>query len=234
MNDTASTPVRSRGVPTWAWGCAGAALLSLAAFIGFTWYGLSQVMKAIGPEVAWPVVAEVLPYGESPPPRYQATLIDFDSITSPKLAGRLGRALKLDNSGIQSLKGQQVILLQEQYDSNKPTGTGSMALLWRLPAGADAKSVPEPLVFQSGEQAEASRRSVEISLQGRTVQAEAYATEGHKSPFAPNGKLEILEVDLTDGRARPLILKLLSSGDQRADGPELERFLAPFDVWQSP
>jgi hypothetical protein len=107
-----------------------------------------------------------------------------------------------------------------------------MALLWRLPEGGDVNRVPEPLVFQSGEQAEASQRSLEIELQGRRVGAIAYVTEGHQSPFAPQGRLEILEVDLTGERSRPLLLKLLSSGEQRADEAELRRFLEPFAVWE--
>jgi hypothetical protein len=232
MTDPEPRPGPPRGVPTWIWGCGGGCLLSLALLIAATWFGMNQVLSSIGPEKAWPVVAEVLPYGQEPPPRYRATLIDFDALAQRPLVRRLMQGLELDQQEVEALGGQQVILLQEEFSSDKPAGTGSMALLWRLPEGGDVNRVPEPLVFQSGEQAEASQRSLEIELQGRRVGAIAYVTEGHQSPFAPQGRLEILEVDLTGERSRPLLLKLLSSGEQRADEAELRRFLEPFAVWE--
>lgn len=230
--DAASRPGPPRGVPTWIWGCGGGCLLSLALLIGATWFGMSQVLSAIGPEQAWPVVAEVLPYGQEPPPNYRATLIDFEALADRPFVRRLMQGLDLDQAEVEGLAGQQVILLQEEFSSDKPAGTGSMALLWRLPPGGDVSRVPEPLVFQSGDQAETSQRALEVELQGRKLGAIAYVTEGHESPFAPKGRLEILEVDLTGERARPLVLKLLSSGEQRADEAELQRFLEPFAVWE--
>ena len=225
-------PPPKRGVPLWIWGCGGGCLLTLGGFILLTYLGFRSLYSAIGPEKAWPLLAEVLPYGDEPPEGYEAVVFDSELLADSRLVGWMLERAGPGAAGELPQEGHRVFAVTETFEEKRGAGTGSRLHLWSLPAGQDPAETEPPVVFDEARFLEKQdEETLEVTLQGRTLTARRYTAQGQTLPYAGEQAQEYLEVDLTGSRDRALLAKLISTGDQRADEEELERFLEPFDVW---
>jgi hypothetical protein len=80
LQEVLADPPSSQMVPVWAWGCGAGCLLMVLLAIAGTWYIVKVAEREFGPEAAWPMVQEVLPFDERPD-GYSTFLIPFKGIT---------------------------------------------------------------------------------------------------------------------------------------------------------
>ena len=71
---------RGRAFPLWIWGCGGGCLMVLVIVFGAMFWLGNKMYEQIGPEAAWPVIAEVMPYGPERPDGYMPMLIDVGNL----------------------------------------------------------------------------------------------------------------------------------------------------------
>lgn len=57
---------KKSGIPFWVWGCGGGCLVMLILLIGIGGYLFNTISELQDPEMAWPAVAEYLPFDERP------------------------------------------------------------------------------------------------------------------------------------------------------------------------
>jgi hypothetical protein len=227
-------PRPKRGVPLWIWGCGGGCLLTMALVIGCTGWAFSSVYKAIGPDKAWPLIAEVLPYGEEPPEGYEAVVFDSELIADSWLVRKLLESAGPELQGEMPKSGHRVFVINEAFDESRGAGSGSRFALWSLPPGEDpAESDPPAMFNEAAGMEQRDREELEVTLQGRTLPAVRYTAKTAALPYGGEQDQQYLELDLSAGRDGALFAKLISTGEVQANEEELNRFLAPFTVWES-
>jgi hypothetical protein len=223
-----------RGFPVWIWGCGGCALLVLVMFVGgMVWIG-NVAYTAFGPEAAWPALAEVLPYGEQRPEGYQPMLVDAANLE--KLLKRMPGFSDEDLADLDIPVDQQIYLQRLTGVDDQEIDTTLGAAIYVFPADTPLERRHEILhqhateLSAGGAEVE-ELRQVEITFQGRTTAAIRFAgiNDFQNSWREVDGPLEILEIDLSGGRQRPVVLHF--SGSEQPTEAELEEFFAPFDVW---
>lgn len=236
-------PVKS-GVPVWVWGCGGGCLLLLVAAIGGTlWFG-NKMVAMFGPDAAWPVIAEIMPYAEeglsaeelvaARPAGYTPVLIPLG-----QLAGMFGSE---EDAGEFEAPGgarlDSMVVLSPDNDPSKPSGTGLAVMLFVF----DGKIDGDPLEFVvdtfdwnrtaiEGESDGRSRRP----LQGREVDSWHLRVDpdGSNQAVLPGGgdPQSLLFFDITAERDRTIVLACVATGEADATVAGVEDLLLPFDVW---
>lgn len=226
------TPRRRRGMPMWFWGCGGGCLLTLALFIGGTIWIYSQFRDLVGPERAWPAVAEIMPYGETPPDGYTPTLIDQAVLREAPIARWFLEKAGPGEADVFVPVGHRVITIMENPNDDRPAGSGTRLVLWQLGPMENVEDYATPGTFD--ELAAAPRENeedVELVLQGKTVSGVRGDIIGQEIPFLGEQDIQELVIDLSQGRDRPLVLRMIATGETKATEEELNRFLEPFQVW---
>ncbi len=226
------SPRRRRGMPMWFWGCGGGCLLTLALFIGGTIWIYSQFRDLVGPERAWPAVAEVLPYGDAPPSGYTSTLFDQAVLREAPLARWFLEKAGPGEADVFVPAGHRVMTIMEDPNDDRPAGSGTRLVLWQLASNESVEDYASPGMFD--ELAAAPRENkedVELVLQGKTVSGVRGDIIGQEIPLLGEQDIQELVIDLSEGRDRPLILRMVSTGETKATEEELNRFLEPFQVW---
>lgn len=221
-----------RSFPVWIWGCGGGCLVMLMLFIGVSvWFG-DKMMSTFGPEAAWPVIGEIMPYGEEPPADYSPTLIDPRMIT-----GMVSWVPGISKEDLDAeVPDMQVIVIDRTENDQRGDFT---AMFYRLPLGAteeDKREVMDaPAVSPGAGEVEISGvEALELTLQGRKITGRRFDadSQGPPNPFGSQTAVQVLEIDLSEGRSRPLILQFTSNKKGAVlDGAALEDFLAPFQLW---
>lgn len=223
---------RERAFPVWIWGCGGGCLLLLVLFIGGSiWIG-NWVTGKVGPEAAWPVIAELMPYGPEPPEGYQPMIFAADT-----LEGFLRSIPGMSDEQLADLD----LPVEQQIYINRVEGAGIdtslVGVIYVFPDGTTEERRDEILhqeatELTSGGQKTEPLREVELTFQGRTVTATRFAgiNEFQRSFMEVDGPLQILEVDVSEGRERPVVLHL--TGPNQPTEQDLQVFFEPFDVWR--
>lgn len=225
-------PKRRRGMPLWFWGCGGGCLVFLALFIGGTIWMYSQFMSTTGPEKAWPALAEVMPYGEEPPDGYTPNVIDQAYLKeSPLARWFLERAGPAAGDAFVA-EGHRILTILENPSDARPSGSGSRVVLWELGPGDAVEDFVPPATFNElvGAPRE-NEESVTLVLQGREVSGQRSDVVGQNLPLVGEQDIQELLLDITGDRERPLLLRLVSTGEVKATEAELNRVLEPFQVW---
>jgi hypothetical protein len=222
-----SAPPKKGGVPGWVWGCGGGCLLILGLMTAATLWFFNKVYAMVGPEAAWPEIAEVMPFGpttedvkELRPEGYKPFVIPVGQIV-----GMFGTENVEMDPGDEAFVDSTIVVINRDKDRNSD-GKKLMAVLFRSGAGAEGDLLEETLL---DDVPESDREEVQIQLQGRTLTAYEFFNRGDDG-FSGEGGWA-WAVDLSEGRSRPLGFLLQTSGDQRVTQADLDVFLEPFDVW---
>ena len=128
--------------------------------------------------------------------------------------------------------GHRVIAIMEDPSDDRPVGSGTRLVLWQLGPNENVEDYATPGMFD--ELAAAPRENkedIELVLQGKTVSGVRGDIIGQEIPFLGEQDIQELVIDLSEGRARSLVLRMISTGETRATEEELNRFLEPFQVW---
>lgn len=209
LQEVLADPPSTRVVPVWAWGCGAGCLMLVLLAIGATWYSMNLFQKTMGPEAAWPIVKEVMPFDERPQ-NYQAFLVPFKG-----MAGFVSRRMGVEDEDLQLLADLDLVtVLDPREDTVMSLFVGTLSEEME-DRGRDA-----------GERKE-------IELQGRTVSVLHYrAEEGRDRAFqigAVPGAM-VYEFELAPLGDRPVRVSVLRTRGEL--NPEyLQRFLEPFDLW---
>ncbi|MEZ5980154.1 MAG: hypothetical protein R3F34_18340 [Planctomycetota bacterium] len=254
MNDTTTVedrfdvtledaPPAKGGVPKWVWGCGGGCLLVMVAVIGFTIWFFNKLMAEIGPEAAWPVVAEVMPYGP------EGSLED-DVEARP--AGYVPAIFERDNFLVRTFASEEdfedfpfdaFLVITKEPDPSRPKGTGVNAMLIVFDGlldkpvidfVRDGQVLDEVAKGERIEERSEGRRTLEF--QGReidTFHIEIDPEPGQQNPLMPDGEGPegVLLLDVTGDRQRSVLLMCIATGEAEASVEEIEAFLRPFRVW---
>ncbi|QDU69295.1 hypothetical protein [Engelhardtia mirabilis] len=221
-----------RAFPVWIWGCGGGCLIVLMLFIGGSvWFG-NKMFSTFGPEAAWPVISEVMPFGAVRPEGYEPLKVEPRLIT-----GMMRRIPGMDDKELDKVPDMQLLIINRPGDSSGKSDL--TAMLYRLPVGATQKEklefLHEPANSPGEGEVEVSEgEQLEVTLQGRKLKALRFAADstGPVNPFMSGESVEVLQVDLSGERARPLLLHLSSNkAGVVLDEAALQDFFAPFDVW---
>lgn len=219
---------KQRAFPIWIWGCGGGCLLVLALLMGAGFWAVNFVKKNFGPEAAWPVVAEVMPYeGEEPPVDYMAT------ISGAGIVQALQEKFGGDEEALDRLLLQEMVRL----DRTEGDGFGELsATVFVFKPGVEKGDRIEHLRTQASELSAGGgeikdTREVELEFQGRAITATRFTgiLDLDDQMREVNQPSQVLEIDVSDGRARPVVLHFKGPEDPTVE--ELETFFAPFDVW---
>ena len=225
-------PKRRRGMPLWFWGCGGGCLLFLALFLGGTIWMYNQFMSTTGPEKAWPALAEVFPYGDTPPEGYTPNVIDEALLRDVPVVRWFVEQAGPAAGDVFLPEGHRILTILENPSDARPSGSGSRVVLWQLGAGEAVDDYVAPATFN--ELAGAPRENVEtvtIVLQGREIEGERSDIVGQNLPIIGEQDIQELLLNVTAGRPRPLMMRLVSTGEVKATEEELNRILEPFQVW---
>lgn len=226
---------RGRAFPIWIWGCGGGCLLTLVLVFGALFWIGNKVYSSIGPEAAWPRVAELMPWSDDvegelvPPTGYQAIVIDLETIQ-----GLIEWVPGAAPEDIPDMPIERILTIT-QVGPDEEIGD-YYATIYVLPPGeltdedlGEVRSLADE--WTTGTSEAPTIETVEISFQTRTLEAVRYA--GMPNAMAQmqetTGPVQVLELDLTNGRANPVVLQF--SGPDQPSVEELEAFFAPFDVW---
>jgi hypothetical protein len=225
-----------RSFPVWIWGCGGGCLVVLMALMGLFVWGANKVQQHFGPEAAWPVVAEVMPFGAEPPAGYTATIQDLAEMNQ-----WLRRLPRVDEQMLEDMPlHQQLTVLRTDPQGRFEAEPIEALMMWRLPAGAPPEELDRlanlgPMSPGVGQVTITEAEPVEFTLQGRPVSAPRFAAtpQVEKAFVFLNDPSQVLELRWIEGRERPLLVRFqVSGGGPELDLPaRLQEFLTPFDVW---
>jgi len=228
------------GVPKWVWGCGGGCLLMLVALIATTIFLGNLARKHFGPEAAWPVVAEVMPYGdegsfedvpELRPPGYEPGKFSADN---PFIGAFLS------DEEVASLPFEHIVIFPSLMDVSQPRGTGvnlTVIIFPDLIEGDPASYVFESplmdgIVVDRDEASDLGARR--LTFQGREVDTLHRVVEFDQGQqIFPNGEgfEEMLLIDATGDRDRTVVLVFVATGEVGATIESAEEFALPFRVW---
>jgi hypothetical protein len=236
-----------RGVPIWVWGCGGGCLFMLVAAIVFTLWFFNKMAGVFGPEAAWPVIAEVMPYAEdgateeelvaARPPGYIPGLFPlsrvagwFPSEEEEQVDGlATGDEVALDT----------IVFLSPGADPSQPAGTGLATLTFvfdGLVEGDPLDWIVSEFKLEENDTATASSRGrARASFQGREVDTFHMRVEpdGNNKMMLPGGgdPQGLLFVDATGDRTRTVVITCVATGEVDATLEGLSEQLFPFRVW---
>ncbi|QDU83642.1 hypothetical protein Pla163_07410 [Planctomycetes bacterium Pla163] len=232
-----------RGVPIWVWGCGGGCLFMLVAAIVFTmWFG-NKLMNMFGPEAAWPVIAEVMPYAEdgateeelvaARPPGYQPVLFPISQLAD--MVGAEGE----DISAGGGVSLDSLVFLSPGEDPSQPAGTGLATMIFvfdGLVEGDPLDWIVSEFKLEENDTATASSRGrARASFQGREVDTFHMRVEpdGNNKMMLPGGgdPQGLLFVDATGDRTRTVVITCVATGEVDATLEGLSEQLFPFRVW---
>lgn len=205
----------------------------LALFIGGTIWIYNLSVNLVGSDKAWPVLAEVMPYGDEKPKGYSPTVFDpvllQDSAVVRWFLEKGGPGM---SEALVPADGHRVLVILEDANDSRPKGSGTRVSLWQLGPGDQVSEFAPPGTFDAmiGQPREGAEE-IQLTLQGRVVTGERADIEGQEIPLAGVTDIQELVIDISEGRERPLLLRMLSTGEVKATEEELNRFLEPFQVW---
>jgi len=231
------------GVPIWVWGCGGGCLLFLViALVGTFWFA-GKMVKMFGPEAAWPVVAEVMPYTDpgateeelvaARPPGYEPVLIPI---------GRIGEIFG-EEAGNEFAAGDDasldsMIFLSPGPDPSSARGTGLAAMIFvfdGVVAGDPIDWVVSTFEFKNDSLPDESGGRSRLEFQGRETDAWHLRIDpqGSSQDMLPGGGdvQSMLFLDATGDRTRTVVIATVATGEVDATLDGMEELLLPFDVW---
>ncbi|MEO0649463.1 MAG: hypothetical protein AAFZ65_02145, partial [Planctomycetota bacterium] len=226
---------KQRAFPIWIWGCGGGCLLLMVLVFGGMFFVGNKIYKALGPAAAWPHVAEAMPFEPSEeedggPAGYSAFMVDL-----AVLEGFIDYLPGMSAEDLPDMPLERIITLFE-VDADGDALSDNTAVLMMLPPGelteeqlTELRSVADEL--STGGEPAGEVETISLTFQGREIEAVRYqATASPAQQLQQTtGPRHVLEVDITNGRAKPIVLQF--GGDDAPTVEELESFFAPFDVW---
>lgn len=232
-----------RGVPIWVWGCGGGCLFMLVAAIVFTmWFG-NKIMTMFGPEAAWPVIAEVMPYTDegatdeelvaARPPGYTPVLFPLSDLAS--MFGEEGDGFSTSGGVLLD----SLVFLSPGEDPSQPQGSGLATMIFvfdGLIEGDPIDWIVTKFEFEgSSQSADTSRGRVRASFQGREVDTFHMRVEPESSNkmMLPGGgdPQGLLLLNATGDRTRTVVIASVATGELDATIEGLSEQLFPFRVW---